>query len=143
MDRPTRRRVLIVDDNPTFARVLREALSTRGYVCETARSAAEAWNMFGAGEFDAIVSDLHIADRAGEDRTSRDRSGIALLRRIRDESPGCARVLVSGSLDPDEVAPLGDSVIDAYLRKPFELSALIETIESSLARKRSSRASGH
>lgn len=121
-------RILIVDDNATFGKVLYEALGTRGCSCSIARSFGEACEALHDTTYDAVVSDLHI----------RERSGISLLRHVADQSPRTVRVLMSGSLAEEDAGPIADGAFDGYLRKPFELQTLCDLLDQ-VRRSRSNR----
>ena len=58
-------RILIVDDDITFALMLRTWLSKRGFGVETASSAAAARTALGAGGFSLVLSDMRLPDEDG------------------------------------------------------------------------------
>ena len=58
-------RILIVDDDITFALMLRTWLSKRGFGVETASSAAAARTALGAGAFSLVLSDMRLPDEDG------------------------------------------------------------------------------
>ena len=76
-DRPSRRRLLLVDDSSFFRNLLTPILSVAGYAVTTLSSAAEALEAMERGEnYDVIVSDIEMPDM----------SGFELVERIRDGS---------------------------------------------------------
>jgi two-component system, NarL family, nitrate/nitrite response regulator NarP len=85
---PTRRRVLVVDDNADFARLLGEfisadsALEYVGYVC----SGAEAIEQARGGAADVLLLDLSL----------RDVSGFHVLERLRSDSPAVKVIVHTG-----------------------------------------------
>ena len=58
-------RILIVDDDITFALMLRTWLSKRGFGVETASSVAAARTALGAGGFSLVLSDMRLPDEDG------------------------------------------------------------------------------
>ena len=58
-------RILIVDDDITFALMLRTWLSKRGFGVETASSAAAARKALGSGVFSLVLSDMRLPDEDG------------------------------------------------------------------------------
>jgi two-component system NtrC family sensor kinase len=61
-DRPTmsRRRILVVDDEPEIAATLAEMLQDAGHWVETAENGRQALDRLAAGAFDLILSDLRM-----------------------------------------------------------------------------------
>ena len=57
--------ILIVDDDITFALMLRTWLSKRGFGVETASSVAAARTALGAGGFSLVLSDMRLPDEDG------------------------------------------------------------------------------
>lgn len=117
-------RILIVDDNRTFANVLREGLSTKGYECAVCHSYGSALEQLASEPFDVVVTDLHIGEM----------TGINLCEAVKERFPRVVRILMSGSLSPREAATFGHSSLSGYLRKPFALEAVIEIFERERAK---------
>jgi len=112
------RRILIVDDVPENAAILRELLAPRGFACLEASNAATARSLL--PQADLAFVDLQLG---GDD-------GKALLRAARAE-PELAQVrLVAMSasvLDEDRRAALAAGA-DAFLPKPFAFEDLFATL---------------
>ena len=72
--KPKEERILIVDDDITFALRLRTGRSKRGFGGWTASSVAAARTALAAGGFALVLSDLRMPDE----------DGIALLHAIQD-----------------------------------------------------------
>lgn len=106
-------RVLIVDDHPQFATVLRRALEMHGYACGIAATRIAALDAIEMHTFDVVVCDLHL----------RADNGLELLETIRARVPGIKRILMSGSILPED-PEVATSHLDGYLRKPFDLRDL-------------------
>jgi CheY-like chemotaxis protein len=73
--------VLVVDDEPEIAELLRELLEAAGYGVTTAHCGAAALRLVQAQHFDAIVSDLRMPDT----------DGAALWREVQALSPLLSR----------------------------------------------------
>ena len=58
-------RLLVVDDEPEIADMMRDMLEAAGYVVATAESGEVALALLETARFDAIVSDLHMPDMDG------------------------------------------------------------------------------
>src|SRR6266511_4369282 len=77
-------RVLLVDDDDTFRRVMASELTRRGYSVATAASGREALEHPDAASVDVILLDLHLPDM----------DGIEVLERMRDRHSALAGVVV-------------------------------------------------
>ncbi|MGH7682521.1 MAG: hybrid sensor histidine kinase/response regulator, partial [Candidatus Eiseniibacteriota bacterium] len=62
---PFRARILVVDDEPEILRVLRDALESSGHEVETAGSGAVGIEKFRGAKFNAVLSDVGMADVSG------------------------------------------------------------------------------
>src|SRR5262245_19047035 len=114
-------RLLVVEDQPRMARLLRRGLEEEGYSVELAHDGPEAIWAATEADFDAIVLDVMLP---GCD-------GFKVCRRLR-EAGRWAPVLMLTARDavPDRIAGL-DSGADDYLVKPFsfgELSARLRAL---------------
>src|SRR5690606_1518459 len=108
------RRVLVVDDDHAMRGMVRTALELQGAVVTTAGSLEEALAI--EGRFDLALVDLALGDGRGD----------TLLRTRSDDIQHA--VLLTGSSDPLGVPGL----VDAVLRKPFELDELHRLLEHLL-----------
>ena len=63
--KPMEERILIVDDDITFALMLRTWLSKRGFGVGTASSVAAARTALEAGGFSLVLSDMRLPDEDG------------------------------------------------------------------------------
>ena len=122
---PGKARVLVVDDEPEIADLLRELLEGAGYDVMTAESGAVALALLDEATFDAVVSDLHMPDV----------DGAALWREIKARWPALARrvLFVSGDTLSASVRQFLDDAHCASLAKPFTKADLLHRIEVLLA----------
>ena len=58
-------RVLLVEDDLSLSAMLAMELKRRGHEVDSAKSGAEAVKKLGAGEYDAVVTDLKLGDMDG------------------------------------------------------------------------------
>jgi two-component system, OmpR family, response regulator len=117
-------RVLVVEDDPKMAALLRRTLVEEGLAADVARTGDEAVWRATASDYDAIVLDVMLP---GAD-------GFAVCRRLR-ESGRWSPVLMLTARDAveDRVAGL-DAGADDYLTKPFSVSELLARLRA-LARR--------
>jgi two-component system OmpR family response regulator len=117
-------RVLIVEDEPKMAGLLRRGLRREGIAADLAGEGEQALWMAGATEYDAIVLDLMLP---GID-------GFEVCRRLRDDGvPSPILMLTARDGVHDRVAGL-DSGADDYLVKPFSYAELLARLRA-LARR--------
>lgn len=119
-----RLKILIVDEHPPSVAVLSLALTSRGYVCEAASTAAEA--LACAVQFQPHVViyewDLHGGD------------GPGLAQRLREASAALVMVIALSARDEPEQFRQTERV-DAYVTKPVDLADL-ESMFGDRARSR-------
>lgn len=115
-------RVLIVDDDPSIAEVLADALEDAGYVPVQAGSGREALAL--AGTADIMPLDLGLPDV----------DGVTVCKALR-ASPELARLpvmmLTARGEAPDRVRGI-QSGADDYLAKPFDINEVLARVEALL-----------
>ncbi len=113
--------VLIVDDEKLLVRTLSNALKEAGYKITIAGSAEQAEkHVFGENPFDLILLDNRLPKE----------SGIEVIRRVRERAVKSKVILMTAYETPDVKAEAKRLKVDRYLKKPFDLTALLEEIES-------------
>ena len=117
-------RVLIVEDEPKMAGLIRRGLREEGYAADVTGSGDDALWMAAATEYDAIVLDVLLPGKNGFDVCRK-------LRRAGVWSP-VLMLTARGSVD-DRVAGL-DAGADDYLTKPFSFVELLARLRA-LARR--------
>ncbi len=109
-------RILVVDDEPDVAAVVKDVLTTAGHQVDTAISGAEALRMVELTAYDLVFTDLGMPDM----------SGWEVAEKINDAKPGLAVALVTGwgtSLDEADASRRG---VSAVVHKPFEIDELLK-----------------
>lgn len=109
--------VLVVDDDPTISETVAEALRDDGYEVDVAENGAVALQKVRHKRPSVVVLDLMMPVM----------DGWTFLERCR-EDPECSesRVIVLSAAHRSSTASLNAA---AYMTKPFELGALLETVE--------------
>lgn len=116
-----RKSVLIVDDEKLLARTLSSALREAGYRITVAGSAEQAErHVFGEAPFDLIVVD---------NRLPRE-SGIEMVRRVRDQAVKSKVILMTAYETPEVKAEAKRLKVDRYVKKPFDLTEIVEDVEA-------------
>lgn len=114
-----RQRILVVEDEPMLAQIIRTFLSAvGGYDVVVAHSGDEALASCAEAEPALVILDLELPDVDGPE----------LLRRIRLLGRDVAAVACSGKR-PESAAGAG---FTAFFRKPFDMRALVAEVERIL-----------
>jgi DNA-binding response OmpR family regulator len=122
-------RVLVVDDERTFARSLRRGLLAEGFAVDVAHDGETGLNMARFGEYDAVVLDIMLPRRNGYDV-------VTALRAEHVWTP----VLMLSAKDGDyDVADGLDAGADDYLTKPVSFVVLLARIRAMTRRPASPR----
>jgi two-component system OmpR family response regulator len=124
-------RVLLVEDEPRMARVIRRSLAREGLAADVSGNGEEGLSMALTVEYDAIVLDVMLPGR----------SGFEVCRVLRERGVW-APVLMLTARDgvEDRVAGL-DSGADDYLVKPFALAELHARLRALARRGKPARPS--
>ena len=126
-----RRRVLIVDDDFDHVELLNDILAPLGFVLFTANDGQSGLALAGDCEPDLVIMDISMPGM----------SGLAAAAALRERFGEKLRILiVSGNFHDapkvravtDEVSEPKSQAHDAYLAKPMDLRALLETIRNLL-----------
>ena len=122
---PAPSRILVVDDNPDVAGIVRLAVRKMPRKVEVASevNADRALDRLRHESFDLVLGDLRL----------REMDGLDFLKRAKDMSPSGKRVLFTayaGHMDKEALARAG---VDGVLEKPMLTSALAEVLDAVLA----------
>lgn len=116
-------RILVVDDDPQIRRVMRTALTARGYEVGDARTGEEALEKLRSETYDLVLLDKNMPGMGG----------LETCRLIRSGSEMAIIMLTVSSAEKDKVEAL-DAGADDYVTKPFSTPELLARIRASLRR---------
>ncbi|HET7904799.1 MAG TPA: ATP-binding protein [Candidatus Eisenbacteria bacterium] len=123
VEAPFRARILVVDDERELLDVLRDALERAGHEIVTASSGSEGVARFREGRYDAVLTDLGMADV----------SGWEVARTVRKEGrPGTVLGLVTGwgaTISEEMVTAHG---VNFVVSKPFDLEDLVSRVNRAI-----------
>lgn len=119
-------RILIVEDNPTNAKLARVLLQSEGYVVRTAGDAEEALRVLGEFTPRLILMDIQLP---GID-------GLELTRRLKASAEHQAIIIVALTAyamkgDEEKARAAG---CDAYITKPLDPDGFLKTLAAQLTR---------
>ncbi len=119
----SRRKILVVDDEPKLVRVVREYLEHDGYRVVSAGDGREALARFRQERPDLVVLDLMLPEI----------DGLEVCRRIRRDSGVPIIMLTARAEEIDELIGL-ELGADDYVTKPFSPRTLLARVRSVLRR---------
>lgn len=119
-------RILVVEDEPKFARVLLEGLKAEHFAVDLAADGELGLELATQADYDAIILDLNLPRL----------DGFTVLRQIRKQRLQVPVLVLSARADiADRVRALNMGA-DDYLRKPFSFDELVARVHALLRRPR-------
>ena len=117
------KKILIVDDEPRYLRLLEANLRTEGYEVVTAQDGLQALEIFSAQPIDLVLLDVMMPRM----------DGFAATQRIREYSNVPIIILTAKGEEQDRVRGL-DLGADDYMVKPFSATELLARVRAVLRR---------
>jgi DNA-binding response OmpR family regulator len=118
------KRILLVDDDPEIVDSMRTVLESRGYEIIVARDGNQGLAMAETDGPDLVVLDMMMPKR----------SGFLVLEKLRRSNQTPVRVIMitanEGSRHKAYAEMLG---VDDYIRKPFAMDRLLESVDRLLS----------
>jgi len=112
------RKILYVEDDEMFLELLDEFFETFELKTIKAKNGREGLNLYSAGKFDLIISDL----------TMPIMNGVEMIKEIRKNDPNQKIVVVSAHSSKETVEMLEQLTVDTILHKPIDFRMLMQTI---------------
>ncbi|AVR90241.1 response regulator transcription factor [Thauera aromatica] len=117
-------RILVVEDEPTLAAQLRQALTAAGYAVDLAHDGREACFLGEVEAFDAVVLDLGLPLM----------DGLSVLKRWRGGGRTMPVLILTARGDWHEKVAGIDAGADDYLTKPFHMEELLARVRALIRR---------
>jgi DNA-binding response OmpR family regulator len=117
------KRILIVDDEPRYLRLLEANLRTEGYEVATAQDGVQALDVFSSQPIDLMLLDIMMPRM----------DGFSVCQRLREFSDVPIIILTAKGEEQDRVRGL-DLGADDYLVKPFSATELLARVRAVLRR---------
>ena len=118
-----RKKILVVDDEPTITRALRASFLANGYDVRTAHDGIAGLNVLEDWRPDLVITDLAMPDM----------DGIELCRRVRAAS-NLPIILLSVQENVESKIRALDAGADDYVTKPFSIDELLARVRTALRR---------
>lgn len=120
----TKKKILLVDDDPEIIESLRFALESKGYAVVIARDGNQGLALAEREDPDLVILDMMMPKR----------SGFLVLEKLRRTRPVPVRIIMitanEGSRHKAYAEMLG---VDDYIRKPFPMDRLVGSVSRLLA----------
>jgi len=110
--------ILIVDDEPAVAEMLRDIFMAQGYAVDGASNGGDALMLASLSRPDAIILDIKLPDTTGAE----------VLARLQELDDSIPVVMLSGSDDEDQARALLKAGAMDYIRKPFAFDQLLQAL---------------
>lgn len=114
--------ILVADDDQAIRTVVSHALTRQGYTVRTTGNAATLWRWISSGEGNLVVTDVVMPDG----------NGLDLIPQIRKIRPDLRVIAMSARNTLLTAVKATERGAFEYLPKPFDLTALIDTIDRAL-----------
>ena len=117
--------ILIVEDDKTIIKSLKEILQSEGYSVDTAETGREAIQKSKAKFFNLALLDIKLPDT----------EGTKLLTTMHETSPNMVKIMVTGYPSMENAAESLNMGADAYILKPANPEKLLALIEEKLEKQ--------
>jgi FixJ family two-component response regulator len=119
---PRHLEIAVIDDDESFRIALVESLSSLGYGASGCASAEDYIDAIGGRSFNCVVTDIHMPGM----------SGLDLMKCLASRGATTPVILITARSDSNLEAKAAAAGAACLLRKPFEISALIQCIEGAV-----------
>jgi DNA-binding response OmpR family regulator len=117
-------RVLVAEDNPTLAELLREGLAREGWAVDIAHDGATALDFVRGAPYDAVVLDWMLPQI----------DGGGVLSHLRREGNATPVLVLTAKGEVDDRVRGLDAGADDYVVKPFALAELVARVRALVRR---------
>jgi len=118
--------ILLIDDEKLVLKMQGTYLSEHGYLCQTAKNADEALRLLSQQTFDLVLLDIRIPGR----------SGVELLKEIKERCPTTSVIMVTAVDDLETALECTSMGADDYIVKPFSAGRVIISVRNTLEKSR-------
>jgi CheY-like chemotaxis protein len=123
MDNPSQVRILVVEDDETYRRLVTLILQRAGYTVTATRDFSEAIRVIESPDrLDLLLSDIQLP--AGTPH------GLSIGRMAKSKRPDLKIIYMSGAFEIDDIDTTTEDA--RMLQKPFFPATLVKAVESTL-----------
>lgn len=117
-------KILVVDDERAVRNIIKELLETEGHTVKVAQDGIEALELFKAGSFDLVISDVQMPNMDGD----------VLLSKLREMQSDIAVIMVSAHSSIEKAVECIQKGAFDFIKKPVEMNRLLVSVRNSLER---------
>ena len=117
-------RVLLIEDDVTIARLLKEGLEDESYAVDVAHDGGEGYQTAAADEYDVIILDIMLPEM----------NGYEVCRALRNDGNKTPILMLTARDAERDIVEGLDTGADDYLAKPFSFDVLLARIRALLRR---------
>ncbi|NIR31901.1 MAG: response regulator [Gammaproteobacteria bacterium] len=119
--RAAERAILVAEDNAINQQVIEKILSKGGYRVTIAQNGEEALDHLETHHHDLAIIDLHMPDKGGDEV-------VKLYRFMQAGERGVPIVMLTADATPEAIEECRRAGVDAFLTKPIDSIALLDTV---------------
>ncbi len=121
--------ILVVEDDPTHAKIISDLLTARGYRVRIARTGPAGVESFSESPADLVLIDINLPEK----------NGFSVAADIRSTPPGESIPLLLMSAVPENRRRFGEGErpavrVDGHIDKPFRLMELLARVQSFIGK---------
>lgn len=120
----TRIKVLLAEDDRNLGMILKAYLDANGCITTLCQNGQEAWNAFGATDFDFCITDIMMPVM----------DGYALAKQIKSVSPSMPLVFLTAKKENEDILEGFRLGADDYVTKPFSMEELLARLNATIRR---------
>ena len=117
-------RILLVEDDVTIARLLKEGLEDESYAVDVANDGSEGYRTAAADDYDVIILDIMLPGM----------NGYEVCRALRNDGNKTPILMLTARDTERDIVEGLDTGADDYLAKPFSFDVLLARIRALLRR---------
>ena len=115
-------RILVVDDDPHFLRVLARILSSENFLVTSAGGACDALELLKSAQFDLVISDLRMPEC----------DGLNFLESLRQSGNTVPVIILTAYGEVDTYLAAMNAGAVEYLNKPIQSDELVKIVRACL-----------
>ena len=120
------KKILIVEDDPNFGKILKEYLTLNDYEIVLAKNGIEGFEKFNKSDFDLCILDIMMPYK----------DGFTLAKEIREKNDEVPIFFLTAKHLKEDVLKGFKIGADDYMTKPFDSEVLLAKIKATLNRKK-------
>jgi DNA-binding NtrC family response regulator len=132
----SKNRILIVDDDPHFLRVLQRILSNEQFAVTAISNPCDAIGLLRSGNFDLVICDLRMPDC----------DGLSILQAVRGSQNDLPVIILTAYGEVDTYLEAMNAGATEYLNKPINSDDLVPVVRNCLRKgnhRRNSKRQNH